>query len=94
MNTNECMECGQMFEAEGLANFCPACACEDEVQWDNFTATMAVEGCWDMAGCEATEENFISAAQHLIDTGLAWSLQGYFGRTCKALIDAGHCTPA
>jgi hypothetical protein len=53
---------------------------------DSFTAVMIVEGVE-----EATKERYISAAQHLIDTGLAWSLQGFFGRTCKALIDAGHC---
>lgn len=62
--------------------------------FDNFTATMVVEQEWDLAGVEPTEENYIAAAQHLIDTGLAWNLQGFFGRTCQALIDAGHCTPA
>jgi hypothetical protein len=59
---------------------------------DTFTAAMALEGQWDMAGIEETEENFFAAAQYLIDTGLAWKLQGYFGRTCQALIEAGHCT--
>lgn len=61
---------------------------------DDFKATMIVEQDWDMAGEEPSEDLFIEAAQHLIDTGLAWSLQGYFGRTCSALIEAGHCTPA
>ncbi len=58
----------------------------------NFTATMIVEGQWDMAGVEPSEEKFIEAAQHLIDTGLAWQLQGFFGRTCSALIEQGHCS--
>ena len=31
--------------------------------------------------------------QHLIDTGLAWSFQGHYGRTAKAFIDAGECQP-
>ena len=37
------------------------------------------------------EEQYISAWQHLIDTGLAWSLQGWFGRTAKYMIEQGFC---
>ena len=37
------------------------------------------------------EEQYIQAWQHLIDTGLAWSLQGYFGRTASAMIQHGVC---
>ena len=55
---------------------------------DNYTAIGIVEG---FEPCE-TEEQYIEAAQHLIDTGLAWKLQGFFGRTCMRLIEAGHCT--
>lgn len=61
---------------------------------DNFTATMIVEGEWDLVDVEPSEEKFLEAAQHLIDTGLAWQLQGAFGRCCAALIAAGHCEPA
>ena len=37
------------------------------------------------------EEQYIAAWQQLIDTGLAWSLQGWFGRTAMAMIDDGTC---
>ena len=38
-----------------------------------------------------SEEEYYAAWQHLIDRGLAWSLQGWFGRTAFRLILAGHC---
>ena len=38
------------------------------------------------------EEEYFAAWQQLIDTGLAWSLQGWFGRTAIRLIEDGRCT--
>jgi hypothetical protein len=40
---------------------------------------------------EATDEEIISEFQKMIDSGVVWSLQGFYGRTAGALIEAGHC---
>ncbi len=36
-----------------------------------------------------SEEEVIQAWQYLVDTGLAWQLQGSFGRMAAALIEQG-----
>lgn len=54
----------------------------------NYEAVSIAEGFCDF---EPTEEQQTEAWQHLIDTGLAWTLQGWFGRTATGLIDAGVC---
>lgn len=41
---------------------------------------------------ELDDEEIIAGFQSLIDSGLAWQLQGHYGRTAKALIENGHCT--
>lgn len=52
-----------------------------------FDATMICEGVEEAE----SEEHYLAAWQYLIDTGTAWSLQGWFGRTAMQLIEAGHC---
>lgn len=37
-----------------------------------------------------SEEQFLQAWQFLVDTGLVWQLQGWFGRTAVALIENGY----
>lgn len=56
---------------------------------DSYTATMIAEGVE-----EADEATQIKAWQHLIDTGVAWKLQGCFGRQAAAMIEAGVCHAA
>ena len=51
---------------------------------NNYDAVMIAEG-----AIEADEDKQIKAWQHLVDTGLAWSLQGWFGRTAMDLIEQG-----
>ena len=53
----------------------------------NLEATMIAEGAQE----PESDEQYIAAWQHLIDTGLAWSLQGFFGRTASTMIQNGLC---
>ena len=38
---------------------------------------------------EGTREDQLAAWQFLVDTGLVWQLQGWFGRTAASLIEQG-----
>jgi hypothetical protein len=54
------------------------------MQMTAYNAAMIAEGV-----IEADEETTIEAWQFLHDTGLAYQLQGWFGRTAQTLIEQG-----
>ena len=57
---------------------------------DNYTAIGLAEGFIE----SESEQQVIDAWQHLVDTGIVWKLQGWFGRNATRLIDNGIIKPA
>lgn len=56
---------------------------------DTMDAISIVEGIED-----ASIEKQLDAWQQLVDSGLCWRLQGWYGRTATQLIDQGLIRPA
>lgn len=51
------------------------------------SACMLIEG---QQEAESPEQ-VLAAWQYLIDTGVVWSLQGWYGRRARELIESGEC---
>ena len=60
---------------------------QTKIKWTPYLATAYAEGFCE--GENATQEQQIEAWQFLVDTGLCWKLQGWFGRTATQLIKEG-----
>ena len=58
---------------------------------DTFTACGIIEGFCEIPEGMSEAQAHIQAWQHLIDTGVVWSLQGFYGRTARDLIARGTC---
>lgn len=52
-----------------------------------YLASAYAEGFCEGEG--ASQEDQLTAWQYLVDTGLAWMLQGWYGRTANELIEQG-----
>ena len=55
-----------------------------------YNATMIAEGAMD----ETNDMSYIQAWQHLVDTGVVWELQGFFGRAAHRMLSEGTLQPA
>jgi hypothetical protein len=56
---------------------------------DTLEAVEVAEG----ARPPESEEHYLACWQKLVDTGIVWQLQGWFGRTATMLLSMGRIEP-
>lgn len=59
---------------------------ESEPRYDYVGAIISYES------DELDDAEYLELFQYLVDTGLAWTLQGHYGRVAAALLAAGDIT--
>ena len=58
---------------------------------NSFTAIEIINN--DQGSTDITNDEVFAAYQHLVNTGLAWQLEGTIGRTAATLIELGYIEP-
>jgi hypothetical protein len=58
--------------------------------FDLVEEIIAYEGGYESESEEDPETRMIRLFQHLVDTGMAWKLQGSYGRAAVDLLNAGY----
>lgn len=61
-----------------------------DIKMTPFDAAMIADGEFELTSFEPSEENYLAAYQYLVDTGMAWTLQGRVGREAARLIADGQ----
>lgn len=51
-----------------------------------------VDDILDYENGDMDHDRLVDFFQNLIDTGMAWTLQGHYGRMAQALIQEGYCS--
>ena len=60
----------------------------EEKKMSGFRAICIIEGLDGDVSDESVDQ-VLEALQYLVDTGIVWQLQGFYGRTAKQLIEDG-----
>tara|TARA_B100001123_G_scaffold374873_1_gene440445 strand:+ start:1798 stop:1989 length:192 start_codon:yes stop_codon:yes gene_type:complete len=58
---------------------------------NSFTAIEIINN--DQGRTDITNDEVFAAYQHLVDSGLAWQLEGAIGRMAATLIELGYIEP-